>query len=275
MIDVPEEFRQISVSCSHYPHYGVKLEDYFYRYWLCKTPSVNRQYLPVFWTHLYKSRKRSKHLQRFLNEITVSTFTVVQHARGIYKHRVPPDTLIFAAGGEGHIPIPLVYEIQDQPTESRRTIFAHFAGAINGIPIQRARIRRRIFEPLKNEPGFLIQATRNLNQYPVRKTMQQCVFALCPRGFGKTSFRLYEAMYYGAIPVYIYDNPWLPYTDVLDWCEFSVQCHIDDVHILSDILHSHSAADIRRKQECLREVVPQYFTLEATCRNIVRMLHEE
>jgi len=31
-------------------------------------------------------------------------------------------------------------------------------------------------------------------------------FALCPRGYGKTSFRIQEALQYGAIPVYISDE---------------------------------------------------------------------
>ena len=47
--------------------------------------------------------------------------------------------------------------------------------------------------------------------------MSRSVFALCPRGYGRTSYRMYEALQLGCIPVYIHDEPWLPYADELDW----------------------------------------------------------
>lgn len=44
--------------------------------------------------------------------------------------------------------------------------------------------------------------------------MSRSSLALAPRGTGPTSFRLYEAMALGAVPVYIWEGgraPWLPY----------------------------------------------------------------
>ena len=37
------------------------------------------------------------------------------------------------------------------------------------------------------------------------------VFGLAPRGYGPTSFRLYETMQMDAVPIYISDVFWLPF----------------------------------------------------------------
>ena len=37
-------------------------------------------------------------------------------------------------------------------------------------------------------------------------------FNLCPRGFGRTSYRMSEVIQMGRLPVYMFDDvPWLPY----------------------------------------------------------------
>ena len=58
--------------------------------------------------------------------------------------------------------------------------------------------------------------------------MSRSVFALCPRGYGRTSYRMYEALQLGCIPVYIHDESWLPYADELDWREFAVLVPLAD-----------------------------------------------
>ena len=277
MIHVPPEFRTLSKRCRNYPKPGCKIEDFFYQKWVENRPSgIRRQYLPIFWTHQYTRRvAKIKRMQQFINTINRSlvgpAFTIVQHADGIFQNKVPERVLVFGAGGVGDIPIPLIYEMPASKPAPRIT-FAHFSGGF-GRYNDRTKVRSKMLLTLKNHEGFAIHNSLKGNQ-PVHETMQQCVFALCPRGFGKTSFRLYEAMFYGAIPVYIYDDPWLPYTDILNWSEFSVQCHISDIGRLPDILRNHTDADIRRKQQRLKEVVPEYFTLESTYHQIIRTLRE-
>jgi len=95
------------------------------------------------------------------------------------------------------------------------------------------------------------------------------------RGRHKTSFRLYEAIQMGAIPVYIYDEPWLPYRDVLDWNSFSVLVHVDQVRELPEILYRHTPQEIADKQTRLRSLFADYFSFDGTCRQILRMLGEQ
>lgn len=43
--------------------------------------------------------------------------------------------------------------------------------------------------------------------------MRESSFSLAPRGLGRTSFRLFETMHLGLIPIYVWDDyEWLPYT---------------------------------------------------------------
>jgi xylogalacturonan beta-1,3-xylosyltransferase len=57
-------------------------------------------------------------------------------------------------------------------------------------------------------------------------------FTLCPRGYDKATYRLYEAMQLGSVPVYISDHHVLPLADELDWEEF---CVIVDAGQVSNI----------------------------------------
>ena len=54
--------------------------------------------------------------------------------------------------------------------------------------------------------------------------MQSSYFALCPRGYGVTSYRLYEAFEFGVVPVYISreDEYYLPFEDIVDWDKLCV-----------------------------------------------------
>ena len=43
-------------------------------------------------------------------------------------------------------------------------------------------------------------------------------FIVCPRGFGRSAFKLYETLDLRRVPIYIYDDlPWLPYMNRLEW----------------------------------------------------------
>ena len=42
-----------------------------------------------------------------------------------------------------------------------------------------------------------------------------------PRGYGPTSFRLYESIEMQSIPIYISDEFILPYSNIIDWENFA------------------------------------------------------
>ena len=59
--------------------------------------------------------------------------------------------------------------------------------------------------------------------------LTQSIFSLCPRGFGPTSFRLYESIQLGAIPIYVSDKFHLPYKNFIDWEKLCLLIDINEI----------------------------------------------
>jgi len=73
------------------------------------------------------------------------------------------------------------------------------------------------------------------------RNMLACDYALVARGRGNFSYRLYEAMSAGAIPVFIDTDCRLPFDDVIPYRELFVYVPAQDVHGIVDyVLEFHS-----------------------------------
>jgi hypothetical protein len=83
------------------------------------------------------------------------------------------------------------------------------------------------------DPGAL---TREEYQQRYADSVKQSAFVLCPRGGGASSFRLFEAMMLGRVPVIIADQ-WVPPKGP-DWESFSVRIKEADVHTIPDLLQA-------------------------------------
>ena len=79
-----------------------------------------------------------------------------------------------------------------------------------------------------------------------------------------------EAMQLGAIPVYVSDSHYLPWTDELDWSEFCVLIDEADVANTYEILKSISEEKKQAMREKLIEVYDKYFTLNGVYDNIIK-----
>ncbi|MEM9213306.1 MAG: exostosin family protein [Cyanobacteria bacterium P01_F01_bin.150] len=89
--------------------------------------------------------------------------------------------------------------------------------------------------------------------------MHDSKFILCPRGISPSSFRVFETMRSGRVPVIISDE-WYPLIGI-DWEEFSVRISEKDIHLIPDILES-----LEDKSEMMgqtaREIWEKKFSLE-------------
>ncbi len=308
IVSVPEEVR---TAVPTYPvHVAKGIESYFYEFALRRQDlQTTVAYLPVFWTSNYfiqrrrdgsdslRAVERVQHLVNFLDNSPC--FTILQ-ADELYE-QLPPSVLVFGAGGNGHIPIPLLTEPNVRQNHAR-DIFCSFAGAVEvGGAVRRrlnnsvslwdangpgARVRRKMVSLLSGLPDFEIQLrpwqntpewyespySRDTGEYvqSYRELLSRSVFTLCPRGYGLTSYRLYEAIQMGSIPVYISDDFWLPYCDKLDWSEFALVVPEEDLPRIPQLLRSLTQSRIGRMQERLVEVSATHFNLESACEWIVR-----
>jgi hypothetical protein len=194
-------------------------------------------------------------------------FTVSQHADAP-KHRLPLNTVNFSAGGNAKntIPIPLICgeHISDSDLiENKKEFFCSFVGSINTHPC-----RAMLFNALggKSDYKFVlkekwsneISESERFNFIEVTKRSK---FTLCPRGYGATSWRLYEAMQLNSVPVYIYDKLHLPFQEQLNWDDICVSIHIDDIQSVDQILRSISDDRYEFMVDTIRNVYHRFFTL--------------
>lgn len=108
--------------------------------------------------------------------------------------------------------------------------------------------------------------TRQAHRLLYWETMIASKFALCPRGAGASSVRLFEAMQAGVAPVIVSDS-WIP-PHGPDWDRFALfipQRHIGRIHEIVKARESEFAERGRRAMEAYRE----WFTDEAIFRQIV------
>jgi hypothetical protein len=269
---------------------GRYMEDYFYEYANIHKDRVETDYIyiPIFWTNLQNhpgfNTMRVNYnilLQKALKteSPTAKYFTIVQHDDGP-KLTLPKDTIIFGACS-GTIPLPLIYEDTRQTLlckkrHSQQPLLASFVGTLTH------RVREKMVNTLnKNNTIRLISQSSNAWTNSVSNSSAelfidmtlQSKFCLAPRGYGRSSFRFFEAMLLDCIPVYFWDDiEWLPYMEILDYSKFAVSIHINDIENTETILKSISNEKYASMQEELKRV-RYYFTLEGMSEYIINHIN--
>ncbi len=259
-------------------HSGPYLEEYFYQSY----KGSDKNYLDCFWTNLYCNMDYVGTYFDIQSELDVldqdqAYFTIVQHDLGV-KEKLPKNTTIFSAGGlqkgSNIVPIPLICsEIPSSYIkETDKQILASFVGSMTHP------IRLRMYESLKpyDDCAILMKNWMNVVAEELFTTFINASlaskFVLCPRGFGSTSFRLYETFQLGAVPVYISDDHYLPWVDELDWKEFCVLIRENQISDIHRILSSISDEDYNNMLSKGQEVYQKYFTLDGMTTNILKRI---
>jgi len=264
-------------SCSGLP--GPRLEPAFYDEVRCLDVQFGRTYVAGFWTdwrqsHSGKDARMHKYLQRLpANE---QFFTVVQHDNGLSA--LSDNLMVFSAGGPANphdIPIPLlVPSLQRDFAPRERPWRVSFVGRVNKAT-NRTGARSAMLRAFRGHKEFKEHRVCGRQQYC--DILRGSEFVLCPRGYGPTSFRLYETLTLGSIPVVIHnDVKWLPYTDVLDWSTFAVVAHVGELSSLPERLAAIDSTAAQRMRTAARDVFDDYFTIKGLVQQVVHLttLHD-
>ena len=281
-----DALRPASISPTYPPyHTGEYLEEYFFKRWNDENIQSDREYIDVFWTNNFCNSmfagQQYENIQEQLDSTLSSDkkyFTVSQFDDGPFE-KFPEDTLIFSAGGnrEGDniIPIPLICSPipKELIPNKEKTILASFVGSRDTHPI-----RMDMCNHLSGKEGYEISAGNWSTTVPMdnfKKFLDitcSSKFGLAPRGYGKSSFRMYEILQLGTVPVYISDVHYLPWSDELDWNDFCVPVNEDEIEDIDAILKSIDDVEYNNLLENGKKVYEEYFTLEGMFKNIIKRL---
>jgi hypothetical protein len=291
ILELPKQFR-LRTSITYPPFKcGRYMEEFFYDYVLENKDKIDTDYVyaPIFWTNLqnhpgFKSQKRNYEiiLEGALKKYPNYTkfFTVVQHDDGPQlKLPLEANMLVFGAC-TGDIPLPLIYEDTNQtlpnvPTTTPAVILASFVGSNTNS------IRKAMCDTLASHKSDIFLSvnemwtpsiTQSAADLFIEKTLAS-KFCLAPRGYGRSSFRFFEAMLLDRIPVYFWDDKeWLPYKEHLDYSQFAVSIHISQINNTYEILKNISDETY---SNMLRELqrVRHWFTLEGMSEYIISKIY--
>jgi len=240
---------QVPTNHENPPDSAIIFEEYFgIKYNDSKRKPNDRIYLPVYWTNYYISKNYCNDdmsdLQAELDALPrdKSYFTIYQWDDPICQDLKDLDIFVYGQGGYGDYPIPLNCiphgSFRDDEKYSLRPTLASFIGSVDG----RHPIREKMRDVFAKEKDCVVEDRRGKGFFTkFMKMMDESKFALCPRGYGKTSFRICEALEAGAIPVYIFDDPWIPFVDVLAFEGYGVLCHEDKLEELPSYLREIAA----------------------------------
>jgi hypothetical protein len=282
MLEITNKLRPVSL-IAPYPNYhkGDYFEEYFFKRFLVDYPSLtvnNRVYLPIFWTNCYTNKSfvgKKYDIQNILNLLNKDNryFTISQHDDCVYE-KLPIDTIVFSMGGnktgENIIPIPLICSPINYDNKEKN-IKVSFVGSITH------NIRSQIYEEYKECDLFefhvkaweLNTKEENINRF--LDVTSRSEFTLCPRGYGKTSFRLYESMQLNSVPIYVYDEEWLPWTNEIDWDKLIIKINSKNIKDIKNIILN---TDITPLIEYKNKIYDSYFTFDGVYKNIIKQLEK-
>lgn len=246
-----------------------------FEYWLSKNIKPeeiigDRIYLPIIWTGYYKmncdygnNKKGIAILQDYLDTLDTSKkyFSICQLDDGILNDISHLDIKVFSMAGKPmDYCLPLLCQPHGKIESESRDIFASFIGR-DTHPI-----RKEIFK-LSGKPKYYISnGNHGMKEYC--KILSRSVFALAPRGYGLSSFRIFEALEQGAIPIYLAAQEDFIIPHGIDFNSYGLLVKDTDVDKLPEILERLSEEDIKKKQEVGKFVYANYYTFQ-TCKDII------
>jgi len=247
-------------------------EEWFFERYQQADNKSGREYIPIFPTSYQvnsnygRDRFKMKDLQRAFNSLDKSKkyFIICQYDDGLLVNLIGLDVVVCGmGGGRIDLPLPLTCQPHKYYMSSLKHKFASFQGAITHP------IRERMLKVLADDSRYFVSSKKvDIKEYC--RTMQSSTFALCPRGYGRSSFRIAEALQWGTIPVYISDEFIIPFNK--DFNEYGVQIHANQIDNLDKILSDIPLCDVVKKREAGKQAYKEIYSFEGCYQTLMKML---
>lgn len=193
--------------------------------------------------------------------------------------------IVFNAGGATtgfkQIPIPLIKgELQYEKLNAKKDIWLSSTIVKRHFPVRKKLFENFRFYNVTDEmlekmrpfeiPGNSTKQFIHYQGEQFKQVIQRSIFHLCPRGFGRTSFRLYEAVQLGTIPIYIWDDVnWIPYGNLME--RIGVIIHVSQIEDLFDILNTISNDELEFKFQQIKKF-KHWFTYPGITKYILKII---
>jgi hypothetical protein len=241
------------------PNNSSIFEEWFFNQWITKQKPEDRSYLPIFWTAYHVNNDygnnpiKRKLLQDFIDSLPRDKkyFTIVQYDDGCLVDFKDLDILVFNMSTDG-FPIPLTCMDHPYTFNVQKDIFSSYVGS-------NTHELRRYLKPYTN---------KRLDIKDYCELHARSVFSLCPRGYGANSFRIKEALQYGAVPIYISDRFIEPF--YVDFNEYGVKIEPGQVNRIEAILRGFSQEEIEAKRKRGAEVYKEFYQYEGLRNKILQ-----
>lgn len=222
----------------HYPptNNSPNFESFFFKKFNSSSVNLSIEYLPIQWTNYFVENNYGNDLTEINNFLSsyidkkINYFTITQFAGGPLVSL--KNTLVFSMGGMFNTPkehslkiiyLPLVYEGMKKEINDVKEYKVGYIGR------KTHPLRIKIEKKLGNNHNYFIKNLdsmksefSNSESEDYINNIKKSYFTLCPRGYGPTSFRLYESIIYGSIPIYISDEFILPFKEFINWEKLAI-----------------------------------------------------
>jgi hypothetical protein len=253
------------------PNNHLIFEEWFgMNYFGCNTDRELMKIFPTsYWVnHDYGNDKvAAREIQYYVDQLdpTKKYFIVCQYDDGCMINWNGKDILEFNMSKKVGVELPLLCQPHPYKFSGSKKIFASFVGS-------RTHPIRNSLDPLAGKDGYRISFEYGgIEDYC--RVLHESMFALAPRGYGINSFRIAEAVQYGAIPVYISDEFIEPFG--IDFNEIGIKIHSSEVSKIDDILSSIDPMKVIELQDQLPHWYRKLYSYGGCFNKIIKSLEAE
>jgi hypothetical protein len=269
IIDVPSEFQPKQIAA--YPDHqrGPRMAEAIHQYFNTADVKTRAVYLPIYWDDYFVQHTYGANIGA-LKDYTAGVFdkyngcpiwSFSEYDDGVLVH-TPSNFFPSYATINCDMLVPLLCDRHPYQC-AEKTVLASFLGMVDQYDI-RKEMRDAFSGPEFEVIGPGGHHPRWTKTF--REMMARSKFALCPRGYAPTSYRLYEAMQLGCVPVYISDEHLLPFAESADWSKFCVMVKRENIASAPDLLRSIPDEKVLEMSRSAKNAYEDHFCIESTCR---------
>jgi hypothetical protein len=231
-------------------------------------------YLPVYWTRWHLNHNYGadgvEELQRYVDAAIIDdarTFTVCQYDDGPLVNLGRAVQFLASRKTDQGIDIPLLCKNHRKPWfKPKKTYRASFVGRLSTHPT-----RQEMAAALNGRSDVFIR-DGDIGTRAYVKMVLQSYLALAPRGYGGSSFRLFEAMQLGVAPLLIGDIDTRPFKRFLPWDDVSF--YVGDVKKLSEVLTRTTDNELLAMGERASILYKEHLTYQKWCPYVIKELQK-